>query len=375
MRPSDSPPPAPDAAYVAELAQLTEPYGVSHTGVAPADVLQQARDAIHHRIADGLVDGMQFTFRNPQRSTDPSEAVRDAASVFVAARPYLLPEESRPTGVQGRVARYAWMDHYGPLREALREVAHRLRHDGWKAVAFADDNSIVDREVAHRAGLGWFGKNSNLLLPGAGSWFVLGCVITTAPLPTSAQTVGDGCGPCRRCLDGCPTGAILRPGVIDASRCLAWVVQKPGIMAAHLREAVGDRLYGCDSCQDVCPPAVRFGPGHQAPAPLETSEVKAWVSVLSLLDADDEAVLEMWGRWYLADRDPRWARRNALVVLGNTADGGDREVIRVVADYLSHPDPMLRAHAVWAAGRLGLHHLMPSTDPHPDVERELKAAL
>ena len=86
-----------------------------------------------------------------------------------------------------RVARYAWVDHYAPLREGLRAMARRLRAAGQRAVAFADDNSIVDREVAHRAGLGWFGKNANLLLPGAGSWFVLGCVITTAAYPAAAE--------------------------------------------------------------------------------------------------------------------------------------------------------------------------------------------
>ena len=125
-------------------------------------------------------------------------------------------------------------------------------------MVFADDNSIVDREVAYRAGVGWFGKNANILLPGAGSWFVLGCVITTAPLPVAADQTPDGCGSCRRCLDACPTKAIIAPGVIDAGRCLAWIIQKPGIMAREWRSAIGDRIYGCDDCQTVCPPTVRF---------------------------------------------------------------------------------------------------------------------
>ena len=218
MRPTDPPRPVTDQAYLHQLTQLVEPFGVTHTGVASADVLVRARVALHHRIDAGLTDGMQFTFRNPDRSTDPQRAVRDAQSVFVAARPYLLPEQDRPPGPQGRVGRYAWVDHYAPLRDALWSVAHQLRRDGFKAVPFVDDNSIVDREIAHSAGLGWFGKNANLLLPGAGSWFVLGCVVTTAPLPVATATAADGCGSCRRCLDGCPTGAIIEPGVIDASR-------------------------------------------------------------------------------------------------------------------------------------------------------------
>ncbi|CAN5529195.1 tRNA epoxyqueuosine(34) reductase QueG [soil metagenome] len=352
MRPADSPLPTTDSAYLAELAGLTEPFGVSHTGVAPATVLSRARIAIDDRLQRGLTDGMQFTFRNPARSTDPQRAVPGAQSVFVAARPYLLSDVERPHGVQARVARYAWVDHYEPLRAALRQVTRRLRTDGYRAVAFVDDNSLVDREVANLAGIGWFGKNANLLIPGAGSWFVLGSVVTTASLPMQQQVVADGCGGCRRCLDVCPTGAILEPGVIDATRCLAWVLQKPGSIPPDLREQVGDRIYGCDDCQEVCPPTIRFGPTHRAPTQVAA---KAWLSVLELLTCTDTELLAKWSPWYLADRDPRWIRRNALVVLGNIGDAADADVQAVVRDYLVHDDPVVREHAEWAARQLGLH--------------------
>ena len=229
------------------------------------------------------------------------------------------------------MARYAWTDHYVPLREGLRAVARRLRHDGWRAVVFADDNSIVDREVAYRAGIGWFGKNANILLPGAGSWFVLGCVITTAPLPPAAEPVSDGCGSCRRCLDACPTGAIIAPGVIDAGRCLAWVLQKPGVMDRRWRAVMGDRIYGCDDCQTVCPPTVRWAASQRS----ADTQIEPWVSLISVLDASDAEVMQRWGRWYVADRDPRWVRRNALVALGNTGNATDGEVRRCLTRYLA----------------------------------------
>jgi epoxyqueuosine reductase len=236
------------------------------------------------------------------------------------------------------------------LRSGLRAIALRLKATGHRAVAFADDNAIVDREVAHLAGLGWFGKNANLLLPGAGSWFVLGCVITTVEYPP-AEPVQDGCGSCRRCLDACPTGAIVAPGVIDANRCLAWVLQAPGPIPGDLREAVGDRIYGCDDCQDVCPPTVRLGRRHRLPP---TAEAQAWVDVLDLLDADDATLLDRHGRWYLSGRDPRWLRRNALVVLGNTADATDARVVATLGRYRGHEDPILAEHARWASERLGI---------------------
>jgi epoxyqueuosine reductase len=200
---------------------------------------------------------------------------------------------------------------------------------------------------------------------------VLGCVITTAPLPLTTQPVDDGCGSCRRCLDACPTGAIVAPGVIDAGRCLAWVIQKPGVMDRQWRAAIGDRIYGCDDCQTVCPPTVRFAAKHPSPE----STLEPWVSIIDILDATDAEVLDRWGRWYVSDRQPRWVRRNALVVLGNIGDAADADVCRCVAEYLGHADPMLRAHAVWAARRLGLDALLPVDDTDPLVVDELMAVL
>jgi epoxyqueuosine reductase len=356
---------------VQQLVDIAESRGVSHLGVCDAEILERARAELIRRKDAGLHDGLQFTYKNPIRSTDPRRSVADARSILVGARSYYADEPPVPAGAYGRVARYAWTDHYQPLRDGLRAVARRLRRDGWRAVVFADDNSIVDREVAYRAGVGWFGKNANLLLPGAGSWFVLGCVITTAPLPPADQAVADGCGSCRRCLDACPTGAIIAPGVIDAGRCLAWIIQKPGIIDRQWRAVLGDRIYGCDDCQTVCPPTVRFAAKHRSP----TGDIEPWVSLVEVLDATDDELLQRWGRWYIADRDPRWVRRNALVAIGNVGRSGDADVRRCLATYLDHDDSMLRVHAVWAARRLGLDSMLPVDDVDPMVVEELAAVL
>jgi epoxyqueuosine reductase len=340
-----------------EVAAIAERHSITRLGVAPADLLERARTELHRRKAAGLHADMGFTYRNPDRSTDPQRAVTGARSIIAAARPYRARiEPARPSGVQARVARYAWVDHYTPLRLGLREIAHRLRRSGHRAVVFADDNAIVDREVAYRAGLGWFGKNANILLPGAGSFFVLGCIVTTAELEPGepAQPVGDGCGACRRCIDGCPTGAIVAPGVVDANRCLAWLVQRPGTFPHEFREALGDRLYGCDDCQEVCPPSQRLGDRHRVDVDQGDEPAQAWVDVLDLLDASDEQLIERHGRWYLANRDPVWWRRNALIVLGNVADSGDARTAATLERYRRHPDPILREHAEWAAARLAV---------------------
>ena len=354
-----------------QLVEIAQRHNISHVGICDAEVLERARSELIRRKDAGLHDGLQFTYKNPVRSTDPRRSVAGAQSVLVGARSYYIDQPPAPAGAHGRVARYAWTDHYMPLREGLRAVARRLRRDGYRAVAYADDNSIVDREVAHRAGIGWFGKNANILLPGAGSWFVLGCVITTAPLPPTPGPIPDGCGSCRKCLDACPTGAIVAPGVIDAGRCLAWILQKPGIIDRQWRGVMGDRIYGCDDCQTVCPPTVRSATKHRA----AEVEVEPWVSLIDLLDAGDAEIIQRWGRWYIADRDPRWVRRNALVALGNIGRADDVDVRRCLAQYLGGGDAVLRAHAVWAARRLGLDSLLPADDPDPQVADELVASL
>jgi epoxyqueuosine reductase len=332
-------------------ARLGE-HGVTHVGVTTADVLAEARTALVERRAAGLHGDMGFTYRDPERSTDPRRAVVGARSVIVAAAPYLTSEDPpRPDtrAPQARVGRYAWVDHYAPLRTALRDVCRRIRRSDHRAVAFADDNSIVDRAVAHRAGLGWYGKNANLLLPGAGSWFVLGSIVTTAPYEPSTAPAPDGCGSCVRCIDACPTAAIVGPGVIDANRCISWILQKPGTIPEAYRAAIGDRIYGCDDCQDACPVSVRLGRRNTVEL---DPRADAWVDALQLLEADDEWIDQRYGHWYVTDRDFRWVRRNALVVIGNVGDPADTRLRRVLEHYRAHIDPILAEHADWAVDRL-----------------------
>ena len=352
--------------YTDELLSLGIDAGLHRIGCADASPLIEARNAIERRIDGGLQDEMQFTFRNPKRSTTPNDALDGARSIIVAGLSYAAPDVEPPFAVSGRVARYSWVEYYEPLRRALTVVRDRLRSDGHRALVFADDNSIVDRAVAHRAGIGWFGKNANILVPGAGSFFVLGSVVTTAELATSS-IVEDGCGACRRCLDGCPTQAIIEPGVVDARRCLAWLLQKPGVFDRRFRAALGDRMYGCDDCQEVCPPTTRRQLRVTPP-----EGARPWVDVEALLEMSDEDLLDSVDWWYVAQRNPDWVRRNALIVLGNVGELGSPRVGDIVATYLEHPDPMLRAHAVWAAARLGLHELIPMHDTAPLVIEELR---
>ena len=363
------------AALVDELRAVGLAAGLDALGVARAEPFGATRRHLEERRAAGLHGGMHFTYGEPDRATDPSTALPGARSLVVGARSYRRDEPAPPggRGPLARVARYSWSDHYGPLREALGAVAARLEADGWRTRVLVDDNGLVDREAAYRAGIGWYGKNTNLLLEGRGSWFVLGSVVTDARLP-AAVPGADGCGACSRCLPACPTGALVAPGVLDARRCLAHLVQAPGPFPVELRSALGDRLYGCDDCQEVCPPNRANDRHHPPPAADEDDE--PWVAVLDVLAAGDDELLRRFGRWYIPRRQPRYLRRNALVVLGNVGDGDDAAVAAALRRALADADPLVRSHAVWAAARLGRHDLLAGLagDEDGDVQAELARA-
>lgn len=346
--------------------------GLDAVAIASAEPFVEVRTTLVERKGRGLHGGMAFTYRNPERSSDPGRSLSGARSLVVGARSYLVEDPpASATGPVGAVARYAWDDHYALLARGLGAVADLLTAAGWRARVLVDDNALVDRAAAHRAGIGWWGKNANLLLPGLGSWYVLGSVVTDAPLTAAEASVEDRCGSCTRCIDGCPTGAIVEPGVVDARRCLSWLLQADGVFPIELRVALAGRIYGCDECQEVCPP------NRRAPIAATTGSAQAWVPLLELLDDDDAVVLRWAERWYIPRREVRYVRRNALVVLGNVADGADSAVVEVLSRYLTHDDALLRAHAVWAARRLGREDLVRplSADADPMVAAELRAAV
>ena len=380
-----------DEAVTASLATLEaigRAAGLCAVGACRADPFSEVAAVLRERKQAGLHGGMQFTYRNPDRSTDPSQRVPGAVSLVVGALEFDAgswdpPRDGRPFA---RVAAYARGDHYASLRAALDSMAAPLRAEGYRAVVAADDNCLVDRAAAHRAAIGWWGKNSNILVPGVGSAVVIGAVITDAPIAESDPSPApDGCGPCRQCVDGCPTGAIVAPGTVDARRCLAWLVQQDGVFDPDYRVALADRIYGCDDCSEVCPPnraRVRLTRRRASAARSTPPDGSApdsgqgpWTPILDMLAASDEELMSRYGRWYIPRRQPRYLRRNALVVLGNVGDRADPRVRAAVDRALSDPDPLVRAHAVWCARRLGLGLRRLQDRDDPLVQAELRRAV
>lgn len=365
--------------------------GLVALGICDTEPFLEARAELFDRREAGLAGTMAFTYRNPERSTDPKRLLRNAASLVVGAVPYRqalqhrhgvgdpgegveIGGSERPTG---RVARYATDDYYATLRSALERVAEELRNAGFRARVVADDNALVDRAAAVRAGLGWIGRNTGVITREAGGEVVLGSVVTDAVLPARGMPIDDGCGACNACEPACPTGA-LADGRLDARKCLAWLVQAPGEFPREHRAALGDRLYGCDECTVVCPPS-RVASRRHGDGPVG-DDPGPEVDVFELLELDDATILERYGRWYLPGRDPDALRRNALVILGNSAAAGDTVGGRLPAAeaalvrYLSGESELLAGHAAWAALALGREDLARAHADRAAVATELEMA-
>ena len=355
--------------YFEKISDLATHLGLTALGVTSAEPFVETRTEIERRKELGLHGGMQFTFRNPKRSTTPKMIMGEANSLIVGALRTPAPRLEKANTDAVRIAAYARKDYYSVLRNALSVIAEMLKKDGWKAQVVADENSLVDRAAAIRAGIGWHGKNGNVLIPGQGSWFVLGSIVTNIALPPSEKVQQD-CGVCKRCIDACPTGAIIEPGVVDARKCIAWLVQAPGIIPHEYRESIGQRIYGCDDCQEICPE------GREGRDVEFDQDVEADYPVEQILEAEDEELLERFSSWYIAERNPRYLRRNALVAIGNSNETENIAFKSLLNRYLLNPDPLLRSHAAWASIRLGHKELvdLAKNDSDPLVSEEVVLA-
>lgn len=327
----------------AAILVLGEALGLDRVGVCGVEPFDEVREALQSRRDTGLSDRLGFTFTDPERSTDIRRSFEWASRLVVGAMSY-LPEAGQPgeqVAGSGRIARFSTADHYAPLTAALESIASSLIEDGHRAEVLVDDNRLVDRAAAVRAGIGWWGKNTMVLTHQFGPWILLGSVVTSA---TMEPTRGDerSCGSCEACLPACPTGALIAPGVLDARRCIAALLQQRGSLPLELREAIGDRVYGCDDCLDACPPGIRLRDASRS--------VRGRADLGALLEMDDEQLDHRFQRFYVPGRKMRFLRRNMLVALGNT---GGEDAISIVSGFARSDDQLLAEHAIWALGRIG----------------------
>jgi len=247
-------------------------------------------------------------------------------------------------------ARYALSrDYHFVMREKLKKVGafiEKLVGEDFKYHICVDSFPIVERALAYRAGMGWYGKNCLLYNPGYGSWFFLGELIVSISLEEDKPVDSKGCSGCKACIKACPTGALREPYSLDARKCISCITQSPGFIPLNFREKLGYRVYGCDVCQEVCPQN-RAGAGRSL---LSGSGEEIVPKLLELLNITEEQFREKYSGTVLCWAGRSIIRRNAAVALGNT---GSRELIPRIKQHLYDEDPLVRAHTAWAVGKLG----------------------
>ena len=313
----------------------------------------ETADAFDEWLARGYGGTMAYLPRGREKRRDSRLPVPGAVAAIVVAMNYGGREPA------GSVARYARGDDYhdvvlGKLTELHRwldaEVGRPLA-----GKAYVDTGPILERDLARRAGLGWFGKNTNLINPSLGSFFFLGALLLEIELAADAPFEADRCGSCTRCLEACPTEALVAPRVLDATRCISYLtIELKGEIPRELREPIGDLIYGCDICQDVCPWNERFARELPAGSPYTAREAlggrDARAIARELIAMNDDE----FGAAFAASPMKRaklvGLKRNAAVVLGNVGAAEDVELLAHVRDEVS--DELVREHAAWALERI-----------------------
>ena len=319
---------------------------VGITSLGPAESARHFDEWIER----GYAGEMDYLPRGAEKRRDTRLPFSGARTAVVVALNY------GGTAPPGPVARYARGDDYHDVMWRMLDSLHAWldEHTGYHVdgKSYVDTGPILERDLARRAGLGWIGKNTNLLNPEIGSFFFLGSLLVDIELEPDAPFNADRCGTCTRCIDACPTGAILEPRVLDATRCISYLtIEARGAVPLDLREGVGDRLYGCDICQDVCPWNVSFAREltNDSLSPRDVFLEDAASLSRKIIPMSTDNFRETFRGSAMKRAKLRGLKRNAATVLGNIGTPEDLPVLRAA---LEDSEEIVREHASWAIDRI-----------------------
>lgn len=333
-------------------------------------------------IERGMAGEMAYLGRQIEKRQDPGQVLPNARSLVVVAMNYRCPDtDPAPDGTHsGKIAQYARGDDYHDvMKEKLQALLLFIRDRAGRPLegrVYVDTGPVLEREFAVRAGLGWFGKHTNLIHKRVGSWLLIGEILLDIELDQD-RPAADHCGTCTRCIEACPTDAIVEPYVVDSRRCISYhTIELKGAIPTAYRTAMGDRVFGCDDCQDVCP-WNRRAPvsGHSAFMPRPWNEMPGLIEMLGL--TPEEFRTRFKGS-PIKRTKRRGLLRNAAVALGNTKDPG---AVPALADSLADDEPLVRGHAAWALGNVGGDRALAElerarkTEEDPWVIKEIDQAL
>ncbi|RKN71269.1 tRNA epoxyqueuosine(34) reductase QueG [Paenibacillus ginsengarvi] len=355
--------------------------GIDKIGFASAEPFVELKQIlIQHRER-----GYESGFEEPdlEKRTDPALSLeRPQSLVSIAiAYPSKLKDapKSAPGAYRGIISRSSWgEDYHKVLRKRIAALEEYIKERVPEAriESMVDTGSLSDRAVAQRAGIGWSGKNCAIITPEWGSWVYLGELITSIPFPPD-RPITDQCGDCTICIDACPTGALVGPGQLNSSRCISFVTQTKGFVSEEMMRKIGNRLYGCDTCQVVCPVNKGKNWTHQPDLQPEPEKVKPLLK--PLLSLSNKQFRELYGHLAASWRGRKPIQRNALIALGNFRD---ETAVPLLSDVMRTDErPELRAAAAWALGRIGGDEARSAleqakrTEAHPVAAEYMETAL
>ncbi len=334
------------------LKQQAHALGFELAGVAPA----APADGFAHLqdwLTQGFAGAMDYLHRNGPPRQHPSSILPDVRSVVMVGLNYHPGSVEDTPPLHGKVARYAGgADYHDVLRDKLKSLLRWVQTEspGTRGRAVVDTAPLLERDFARRAGLGWFGKNTMLIHKKLGSYFFLGGLLLDLELPPDEPFATQHCGTCTRCLDACPTDAFAAPYQLDARRCISYLtIELRGPVPDELRPGVGDWLFGCDVCQEVCPWNRKAPVGVEAL--LQPNEAGLHVDLVELLAISDDEFRMRFKHTPLWRTGRAGLLRNAALVLGNR---GDPAAIPALERAASDADPLVRDAATWALERLKL---------------------
>lgn len=327
--------------------------GIDKIGVASADpFLSLKQILIRHREL-----GRESGFEEPdiEKRTTPSLLLENPQSIVAIAIAYPSklqnPPKSEPGARRGIMSRSAWgEDYHRVLRDRLAKLEEWLRErvPDMRSESMVDTGALSDRAVAERAGIGWSAKNCSIISPELGSWIYLGEMITSLPLPPD-EPITEGCGSCTKCIDACPTDALVGPGQLNSSRCISFVTQTKGMLTDEFMRKIGNRLYGCDTCQTVCPVNRGKNWTHQPELQPDMELVKPLL--VPMLTIGNKEFQARYGRTSSAWRGKKPIQRNAVIGLGNFKEAS--AVPDLIMVLQQDTRPVLRGTAAWSLSRIG----------------------
>lgn len=327
--------------------------GFELVGISPVK-LPPHGESFAEWLRKGLGGELGYLQRTEELRRDPQKLVPWAVSIVSAGMNYYTspPRPAAVDGSTGWISRYAWGDDYHEVMkdklETLLSVVRDLHAGPVDGRAFVDSGPVLERDIAGVSGVGWIGKNTHLISPKRGSWFFLGELFLSVPLAYD-RPIRDRCGKCDLCLKACPTGAFVGPYILDARRCISYLtIELKGAIPRHLRPLMGNHVFGCDICQEVCPYNIKAVPTlDPAYAPREGLFAPALVELLSLTAAEFRRRFR--GSPILRAKR-RGLLRNVAVALGNI---GNSAAVPALGRALNDDEPLVRSHAAWGLGRIG----------------------